>query len=625
MTLETENLSKEISPMDEQLSRYQVFRWFSESYIVSSLFLLIQNFLIWVGRKANRGLWGRGWIALCTEFAINPQRVLAALFFSGLGVNGVLLLMTETPVQSEGLLVRGILLALGLSAVYCDEGTLSRVWRNWEGRRLFRSKDSEHQDPTANSQVPYRSESSSLSLPIFFGSLVGFIWWYSPGTTFLGILSIVLAIGLKNKSSMDNRSYLIRLFWVSLGLRVALVTISCFWAILTSRYYPHPDVVDFQIQIPMLFGDGGYFTARAWATSQLWRAAEVWPHALFEVRQVYGSSSYLYVPTIFFYVFGGDALISVRLINAFIGACLPLVTFGLTKDLFGFRASRLASGIACVYPSLMIWSLDLLKDSLFIVIFVSVIWCLVRFQRKCRIGYFLVSLVGIAMMMSIRFNLGAIVLAIAIFSWVPLLWKLITRRSRVRQGIALLLLVGVILSLPIQRPVGQVLYDTFSVQRGATETPGRSMYTLWDRRLYVHLAPESWMKAVRFSEIIRAYALSQYHFWLEPVLWSKHSLALRLAFPQMVLWYGILLLGLVGFWRLWRDPCTLWTLLISTFLISFFIGMTSGNVGTVFRHRDLLTPIWLLLAAGGLVGGVMPNTRYDSSGKGKVLLSGATD
>ncbi len=625
MTFETENSSKENRQVDEQFRESWMFRWLSESFIVSSLSLLVQNSLTWFGKKANGGLWGWGWNTLCSEFTVNPQRTLAAFFFSGIGVNGTLLLIMGTPIQFEGLLVRGVLLALGLSAFYFEEGTLIRAWQSWGVRRLFFSKDDEQKVPIVNSQVPYQKELRSSSLPIFSGVLIGFFWWHSPGTTFFGILSIALAIGLKNRSSLDNRRYLIRLFWVSLGLRVALVAASSFWVTLTSRYYPHPDVIDFQLQIPMLFGDGGYFAARAWATSQLWRAVEVWPHALFEVRQVYGSSSYLYVPTIFFYVFGEEALVSVRLINAFAGACLPLVIFGLTRDLFGSRASRLASGMACVYPSLILWSLDLLKDSLFILIFALVIWCLIRFQKERKAKYYLIALAGSAILMSVRFNLGAIVLAIAFLAWVPLLWKLVARRSQIRRWIALALLVGIIFSSPVQRAVSQVLYDVFSVQRGATETPGRSMYTLWDRRLYTHLAPEPWMKEVRFGDIIRAYTLSQYHFWFEPVLWSKRSLSLQLVFPQMVLWYGILLLGLVGFRRLWRDPYPLWTLLTSIILISFFIGMTSGNAGTVFRHRDLLTPIWLLLAAGGLSGGIMPSTRHDSSRNTKTPLSGAAD
>ncbi len=586
--------------------------WLRGGVIVSSLFWLIRTFFLWLGRQASEGLWGRGWRALAAGFAVAPQRTLASFLLSGLGVNGALLLMTGISVQSEGILVRGILMILGLSAVWFKEGALVRWWRSWWVRRLFGSRDRGEVAPPTDSKASSSSDPASFFVPILAGSLTGLLWWYSPGTTFIGILLAGLAIGLKNKGLRDNGRYLTRLFWVALGLRVGLVTLAYFWAVLTGRFYPHSALVDFQIQMPMLFDDGGYFSARAWATSQLWRGAEVWPHALFEIRQVYGASSYLYVPALFFYVFGEDALISVRLINALLGACLPLMVFGLTRDLFGTRAARLASGIMCVYPSLVVWNLDLLKDSLFVTIFFGVIWCLVRFQRKYRTGYYLASLAGTAILMSIRLNLGAIALGAALLAWIPFLWKSVICRSPTRVLLAIVLLVGVVLSPPIQREMGDWLYRLFSVQRGVTQTPGRAKYALWDRRLYIHSASAPFLEQIRPGEVVRAFALSQYHFWLEPVPWEHRTRMQRLVLPQMILWYGILLIGLAGVWRLRRDLQGLWILLMVTGLLSFIIGMVSGSVGTVFRHRDLLTPIWILLAAGGLAGRVIPSVRAAS-------------
>ena len=517
-----------------------------------------------------------------------------------MGANAVFLLASRTLLEAEGLAVRALLLAGAGAAAGLEEGGFARWWRAWWPGRRLRNSGRERTPGTADPVAP---EGSPGFLPAMAaGAVAGFFWWLSPGAAFLGLAAAGLAAGLKRFCAPEDWEFLRGLFIASLALRLALLAVAYVWAITQGWTYSNPNVLDFHFRTPMVFGDGGYFTARAWALSQIWRGAEVWPQALYEIRQIYGATSFLYIPTAFFYLFGPEGLIAVRLINPFFGACLPLMVYGLTRDLFGRPAGRIASITVSLFPSLILWSLDLLKDTTFIVMTLATVWGLVRFQRRKRLGSWLAAAVMAALSFTVRNNLGILLLALVGLGWIPVVWRRCVGRSPARALLALLLLAAVFLSPPVRGVMGVQLYWLFSIQRGAASTAGRSTYPLWNRRLYRHKAPETFLADVKPLDVLRAFGLGQYHFWLEPTPWGPRSRGERLAIPQMMLWYVILLASLAGIWRLRRNPSELFVLLVFLGAASAIIGMTGGNVGTIFRHRDVLTPVLIAAAGGGLAG-----------------------
>lgn len=571
---------------------------------------------LWAGsvRLAREGFLGRWWKTVARARAAAPQRTWAAIVLSALGADLALLLASGESANAEGLAVRGVLLAGGLAAARLEEGRFALWWRSWWLGGLT----------GAAAESPGRSGGSgerfSFGPVVAAGALLGVGWRLSPGVAFLGVVAAWLAAGLRRAAAPEERSFLLRLFSLSLALRAALVAAVYVWAVSRGRFYPHPNVLDFHLWVPMVFGDGGYFTSRAWALSQVWRGAEVWPHALYEVRQPYGATAFLYIPAAFFYLFGADGLVAVRFINVLIGACLPLLVYGMARDLFGPSAARAASAAAAVFPSLLLWSLDLLKDSLFIALALAALWLTLRFQRRRRVGYLLAAAAAAGLSAAVREVLGNLALGAVALGLVPFAWRWWVGRSPVRASLALLLLAGVLLSPPARDLLGSRLYSVFSIQRGAAETAGRSTYTLWDRRLYRHREPGGFLEDVRPADVARAFLLGQYHFWLEPTPWAERSPVERLAVFQMIFWYLILGAGLAGMWRLRGRPADLFVLLAFVSVVSVTIGMTGGNVGTVFRHRDSLTPVLIVLAGGGLAGLLGRSLRPGGS-----LPSGSSD
>jgi hypothetical protein len=70
----------------------------------------------------------------------------------------------------------------------------------------------------------------------------------------------------------------------------------------------------------------------------------------------------------------------------------------------------------------------------------------------------------------------------------------------------------------------------------------------------------------------------------------------------MGLWYGVLALSAVGaFVGCKRRARKVFFLVVVAAVWILLGALTNGNVGTVFRMRDMITPILLLFAAAGAV------------------------
>jgi hypothetical protein len=92
------------------------------------------------------------------------------------------------------------------------------------------------------------------------------------------------------------------------------------------------------------------------------------------------------------------------------------------------------------------------------------------------------------------------------------------------------------------------------------------------------------------------------HFCLEPFPWHIHSMSMLLAFPQMLLWYFMTFLSLIGVLTALRYcPRSSLVLIIYLIVTTLALSVSGGNIGTDFRHRDILTPIVLIFGSAGLL------------------------
>lgn len=88
---------------------------------------------------------------------------------------------------------------------------------------------------------------------------------------------------------------------------------------------------------------------------------------------------------------------------------------------------------------------------------------------------------------------------------------------------------------------------------------------------------------------------------LAPRPWDAETVSDYLTIPQMLLWYALVVFALIGTWAVRRD-WRRWAIVAGyagAAALIFAVG--EGNAGTLFRHRAMVEPFVMILAASGLM------------------------
>jgi hypothetical protein len=94
---------------------------------------------------------------------------------------------------------------------------------------------------------------------------------------------------------------------------------------------------------------------------------------------------------------------------------------------------------------------------------------------------------------------------------------------------------------------------------------------------------------------------SMAHYVVQPLPWTIESRSTLAYLPEQMIWLtlvALLPIGLVAAFRL--DPLLSAVLAAHGSIVVFIVAMTSGNVGTLIRHRGLVLPyiVWFSMLGG---------------------------
>jgi len=252
-------------------------------------------------------------------------------------------------------------------------------------------------------------------------------------------------------------------------------------------------------------------------------------------------------------------------------------------------------------PSLFAWSISALKEPLyFLFTACSVSWSL-TVVRSRRWTTKLVALAGVVAfvvaLQTIR-EQGGVLTGAGIAAGFFTAWIVSRPRILIAALVALPILTGAVLS----RPKYQVLAYT-TVQKAArqhwghVETQGW-VYTLLEPRFYGDVSVISDMQ---FTDTARYVVRAFERYVTVPWPWEVQSWAALLNIPEQVVWYLLVLLLPVGLVCAFQRDALLTGLLLGTAAAPIVaIALTSGNVGTLVRHRSLAVPYLLWLSLTGL-------------------------
>lgn len=298
---------------------------------------------------------------------------------------------------------------------------------------------------------------------------------------------------------------------------------------------------------------------------------------------------YFYTVGMIYYIFGVGRFIPV-LLNCAVGALTAVPIFRIARELHGRESARTAAILASFFPSVMLWSTLLIRDSLVILVMVWLIVLVMDLRRQftlVRLGTFICLLMVLG---TLRQYLFIIVAVCAVFSF--LIGKAgKTGRSVVVGMVAIVALFGV------------VKYAGF----GVWELERASLQNLALQRQFnssVEDAAGSFRPEVDISKPVAALTylpIGMVYFLGSPFPWQALSTTQFMALPDVLFWYLLLPPIFFGLGHIIRHRFRDATMLILTILaITVLYSLVEGNVGIIFRHRAQVIVPFMVFAGVGI-------------------------
>lgn len=346
----------------------------------------------------------------------------------------------------------------------------------------------------------------------------------------------------------------------------------------------------------------------------------------------------------------GYSPITVKFINGFLSLFTGILLFLLVKDFFSIKVANIALVLSLFWPSIFLWSIVGSKDSivLFLVSFFIFIFTKLRkyintfdllliggvlfvknyninlllfivillyrlikkFTMKSSIRYFLIFLVLILILKitaeSILLIRRYLFTPLEITFFLSIISFLNKRQLKFLLSIILLLALFLIFyvsknNLYFKKYFAAFTGEAIRIQKCQLYA-ANSAYRIYPDRYYEEKYTNySDMKNITPLEFIASYFKGLTYTLFSPFPWSSNNKIQFFASFQMIIYYLLipfLFLGILVSLRFrWRYMLPI---IIFLFITTSICALFEGNVGTLFRHRDILTNFYFIFIAIGI-------------------------
>ena len=297
----------------------------------------------------------------------------------------------------------------------------------------------------------------------------------------------------------------------------------------------------------------------------------------------------------------GDAPYGLHVMNMTLYVFGVLALYRLARGSFGAAVS-LAGLIALLYlPSQIFWSMSVLKEPLTVFLMACELLCAVAIvraplQRQKAMAAAGVVILAIAME-SLRTG-GGVTAVAGTIGGIALAFVLARGRRLAGALIAAPIVIALLASSAIvQEKVLSTLRRAASYHAGHVMTPGHS-YRLLETRYYRDRGYI--LNELPVPEATRFAVKATWSYFAQPLPWQAQSPALLAYVPEQIVWYVMAMLLPLGIAAGMRRDLTLTSILVMHAALSIvLVALSSGNIGTLIRHRSLAFPYLLWLSALG--------------------------
>jgi hypothetical protein len=354
-------------------------------------------------------------------------------------------------------------------------------------------------------------------------------------------------------------------------------------------------------QFAVFFPDARFATERSWWILNNWKDVPISPDQYRQIFNSYGASSFNTMLALVQAV-SGAAPYGLNLISVACFIAGTLLLFRLARRAYGPGPAGAGLLLLLFWPTLFAWSLSTLREATqLLVTAVLLVFTVEAVRRRGvtdRVMAAGVAVGALYALTTLRAD-GFVVVAVGVVLGLAI--RLVTLRWWVAAlAVVALLAAAVVLSrdLTLRQQVGDQVQLAAGRHLGNVETPGGS-FRLLDARFYAEGRHS--VETISSDEGTRFLFRSVVAFFAVPLPWQIDSLSGLTMLPEQCLWYALLGLSVIGFRAAVRRDALLTAMLAACVLAAMvIIGPNSGNTGTLVRHRDMIVPAVVWLAATGL-------------------------
>jgi hypothetical protein len=348
------------------------------------------------------------------------------------------------------------------------------------------------------------------------------------------------------------------------------------------------------------FGDEEFFKRRTIWLRNLGLGVPIPPSDIIYTFDEVGQTSYVYLLA-FLQALVGESPYSVHVFNTVLYVAAMLGLYRLVRPSFGGVAAMGGLALLLFMPSLFIWSVSALKESSYMLVATMTLACAVYVARAPRAWQRVVAGLGIAagalLLESLRAG-GLLVALVGAVGGLALGLTIVRPRLLLASLVVAPVLVVVALQqAPVQERLLAAVRQGALYHSGHIATPGFT-YTLIRPEYYADRPSILRMPADESARFVIRALVS---YVTVPLPWHIESRAMLVYLPEHMVWYLLLPFALVGLVAGWRRDGLLTSVIAAHAVAAILIvALTSGNVGTLARHRGLALPYLVWLSALGV-------------------------
>ncbi len=409
-------------------------------------------------------------------------------------------------------------------------------------------------------------------------SIVIFVPPVGPLAVLFGACCAGIAVFLINKNfEGEERQFLRVLFICGLLLRIGLAT---------ATY-----VFDLQ---GFFGGDSALYDRAGYALYNSWFGyySEIDQFYLSYTTRASGSGFGMAYIVAIIYSFVGRNPLATQFFNSVLGAATCCFIYSCAKNVFeNNRVARTAAIFVAVFPSLIVWSSQGLKDGVICFLLAAAINTLFALQKKfsyLNVVLLLLALVGIY---GLRFYIFFAFAAAALGSFVINSQK--SAGSIGRQVIVLIVITVGLTYMGVLRGAQQNL-EIFG-----------NLKTLQNSRLDLATSAQSGFGAdIDVSTptgAIQAIPIGLVYLILAPFPWQVSNFRQAVTLPEVFVWWSLVPFMIIGIWYTLKNKLReSISIILLTLLLTISYAIFQGNVGTAYRMRAQMQIFYFIFVAVGL-------------------------